>query len=423
MPSQIHPRGMPSFVRPTAFESVTMMHELSSTELRFSFDAMTIGLVLVAALVLRVFPGIWDVTVGRIDRHRIHALDGARGLLTTWVLCHHMMMLRNTDAHGVWQAPPGAFGALLTSGFFVAPFFMLTAMLFGGRLLARPGQLAVGPFLIGRAFRLLPAYMLALAIFVACAFALSGWTLQRPAFAVVKEIGRWMLFDFVPRYDINGVDLASHYGILWTLKYEILFYLSLPVLAFVQRITRSRLVLVAGLAALSYIWWPFAFFTAGAVAAILTRLSSNRAKIVWQILALAGIFAVIAFAGFRITYSWVQAICLIPIMTCLALEVTMVAPLKWRPFRLIGEASYSNYVLHGPIGFFLATFVVDPNVGLAMSFVPRTLWLVAFGTVALAGAMASFVLVEMPCIRLGGRLAKHFAAPRARDIPGAHLAT
>ena len=381
------------------------MSRISGTELGFSFDILTLGLVMAVAAALRVFPSLWDKTVGPADKSRIHTLDGARGLLTMWVLAHHLLGGSFVDAKGVWHPPAGALGVLLASGFFIAPFFMLTAMLFGGRLLTRPGQIDILRLVITRTFRLVPVYALAVLILIVGVFVTTRFTLQQPAGKIVKEIVRWMLFDFIERYDINGVDIQKHYGVLWTLRYEVLFYAALPLLALVQRITKGTYIIIPALALAGLYSWPFIYFSAGTTAALCTHFSGKLARRGWQAAAICGIAIICSTASYGISSNWVQAICLIPTFVCLALELPLFKPIAWRPFRLIGEASYSNYVLHGAVLFILSVMAIDASSILAQPFWTRMAGLLVFASASLALSLASYCFIERPFIRLGAALA------------------
>ena len=93
--------------------------------------------------------------VGNQDARRNHTMDGMRGLLSLWVLTHHLNVMTVVfQPKSIWQPGAGAVRSLMLSAFFTAPFFMLTGMLFAGGLLASGGKLAGMRFLGNRIFRL-----------------------------------------------------------------------------------------------------------------------------------------------------------------------------------------------------------------------------------------------------------------------------
>lgn len=388
-----------------------MTHPFSATELRLSYDAMLIGILALVALSLAVFPRLWDVTVARMDRGRIHTLDGARGCLSIWVLSAHLLGRNAVDAHGVWHPTPGALGNLMASGFFVAPFFMLTGMLFGARLMLGRGKLDTVSFLIKRAFRIAPAYLVAVALLVIGALAASHFHLRVAPLTLLKQVVRWSLFDFVPRYDIDGVDMAHSYGVMWTLRYEIIFYLLVPCIAFLQRLLKGSPLPLLILPAAGFVAWPFWFLSGGLVAAFLAwRLRGRPASPAWQVAAFAGLIAITVLAAFGITDHLAQSVLLVPSLVCLATSATITRPFAWRPFRLVGEVSYSNYVLHGAMLYLLGERLVDFGWLVSLPFLPRTVCLSLLAFAVLASALLCFVLVEQPCIRLGAALTRRLAA-------------
>jgi peptidoglycan/LPS O-acetylase OafA/YrhL len=359
---------------------------------------MPMAMLAVLALTLRVFPKIWDLTVRKQDASRNHTMDGARGLLSLWVLTHHLDIGPYLNT---WRAPPSPLGMLLNSSFFVAPFFVLTGMLFGGGLLATSGKLETIAYIRRRLFRIVPAYAVSVALIFLAVFYASGFHLQIPLAKLIKELVRWSLLDFVRRYDINGFDASGAHGMLWTMRYEVLFYASLPILAFAQRQLRSRFVLIAGLALIGLFSWPFIFFTGGVVAAAALGWRHPRAARVWQIGSIVSIVVLILTA--RHTNSVLQAVLLVPIMAAIALQGRLFRPLSWRPIRFVGEISYSVYVLHSPLIWILFTLLISPATVQRMGFVERTLVLAGGGCAALVIATLCFVFVERPFIAYSKR--------------------
>lgn len=240
---------------------------LSAGQLNLLFVLMPAAILLIVATVLRLFPALWAHTVQGSEDTRNRSMDGARGLLTLWVLTHHLNVLA-LGPHGDLRAGSGAVSLLMGSSFFTAPFYMLTAMLFGGALLASKGAFDTPRFLRRRFFRLAPAYLVSIALVVLAAFAMTGFELRVDPLKLLKQVARWCSFGFLPRYDINGADVSDWHGMLWTLRYEIGFYLLLPLLAWAQRRTGSPAVVVLALAGVGLFAWPFIFFTAGVLSTL-----------------------------------------------------------------------------------------------------------------------------------------------------------
>jgi peptidoglycan/LPS O-acetylase OafA/YrhL len=365
------------------------------------FILMPVVLLAVVALILQTFPKIWDWTVREQDASRNHTMDGARGLLSVWVLTHHLDI---GPYLGSWQAPKSPLGLLLISGFFVAPFFVLTGMLFGGGLLATTGKLDTTAFIRRRFFRLVPAYAVSIILIFLAAFYITGFHLHVPLPKLIKEVVRWSLFDFVRRFDINGLDASQAHGILWTLRYEVLFYASLPVLAFAQRRLKSRFVLIAGLALLGVYSWPFIFFTGGVITAAALGWRHPGAARIWQFGSIVSVIILALTASS--TDPVLQAILLIPIFAAIALQGRLFRPLQWKPVRFVGEISYSVYVLHSPVIWILFAAFISPAWVQSMNFVERTLVLSVAGMAVLILATLCFMFVERPFIAYSKRSAR-----------------
>lgn len=378
------------------------MHD---TGLQFAliFYVLPLGMAAVIALGLYAFPALWAVTVRNTDATRNHTMDGARGLLTLWVLTFHVHQVPWIVDPGFHPSlPPGRLSAMLSTGFFVAPFFAMTAMLFGGVLLSSRGQLATIRFLRRRFFRIVPGYAVSVLIIVVAAFWISGFRLQVPLGSLVKELGRWSLFDFVKRYDINGVDLAAAHAMLWTLSYEIGFYLVLPILAWAQRRTGSPAAPFFLLAGMAAIWWPFTFFAGGIAAAALVGWRHRHAEMVLQVASVVAILLLIGLAYHSIVA--VQAALLAPILAAVARETWLFRWLRLRPLRYVGEISYSVYILHYPLLWIAFLAIGGPGPMASMDIAGRWVALIGCGVIVLAVATLCYIFVERPFTAFGKEL-------------------
>jgi peptidoglycan/LPS O-acetylase OafA/YrhL len=188
------------------------------------------------------------------------ALDGLRGLALTWVVTYHF-----TGAGGPF---PGGWVGL--DVFFVLSGFLITAMLLDE--VRVHGRVSLPLFYARRAFRLLPALFVMLAIWVAMLFAFhdTTWFAATPGGsgvgspvdvgAALEQVGITLLYGANWIYALDwgaGAPLAH----LWSLAVEEQFYVVWPfVLLLLLRLPAGRRVLpVLALAAVSatlpYLWW------------------------------------------------------------------------------------------------------------------------------------------------------------------------
>lgn len=364
------------------------------------FILIPLGILAIVAAIILAVPQLWTRSMGHDDSRRNHTMDGARGLLSLWVLTHHLIAIPYMLTHTVpVQSSHGAVAMLMSTSFFTAPFYSLTAMLFGGALLATGGKLNTLTFLQRRFFRLTPVYALSIVLIVATAFFMTGFHLQVPALKLMKSLARWCSFGFLPMYDINGAKVTSWHGMLWTLPYEIIFYAMLPVLAWGQRRAKSPLILIGGLALASFVSWQFVFFTTGVIAAAATRWKHRHVASIWSVLTLSSLFllgATSAFSG-----PVIQAVLLLPILVAAATQVPIMRPFQAKPIRFVGEISYSIYILHFPLICILYTLVISPTRLNQLSYLERTAALAGIGSLIVIIAALSYMFIERPIIAFG----------------------
>ncbi len=208
---------------------------------------------------------------------RVATIDGLRGFLALAVVCHHGAIYQDFLRTGVWAAPPGFAAMLGKAG--VSLFFMITGYLFWRRLIARRGRPGWAALFTGRLFRIAPLYGVAAGLAVVTSFAMAP-TLNVPWSTLFAQLGRYAAFGLLPVSDVNGVDtslLLAH--VTWTLRYEWLFYFSLPLLAVFARSARTHLAAAASITTVALAMMeafgttfaapPIATFGAGMLAASL----------------------------------------------------------------------------------------------------------------------------------------------------------
>lgn len=319
---------------------------------------------------------------------RYAAIDGLRGYLALGVFLHHGAVWFGYLRSGQWQGPPSAlYGALGQHS--VTLFFMITGFLFYGKLLdGRRRPVDWLQLYLGRVLRLLPLYLLMLALMTLCVCAATSFTLQVPLPQLAKALVRWLSFGFLGRPDLNGYAATAVVtaSVAWSLLYEWLFYLTLPLLAllagvrpplpwlalgglaawgWVLRSPPPLLVLpfVAGMAAAHVVRWPCAKAWAGGAAGSVAA-------------AVALLLALLLGPG----HGWAN----LPALLALALAFGLIAcgatlfgALTLPSARLLGEQAYSLYLLHGLTLFVTFTFVIGQDRARHFSAVLH--WLVILG--------------------------------------------
>lgn len=304
------------------------------------------------------------------------AFEGIRGFAIIAVMVVHS---------GIYVVPESA-SYLMPGALIVMPlFFGLSGFLITVLLLiefGKHGRIDIGKFLKNRARRLYPPLVLMLA-----AHGILVWYYRRPLGLELQQ-DLWILLQGLNyKYSIHGQDpvLGWDVKILWSLAVEAQFYIIWPLLlAFLlnrlrtlKRIAVTLVVLALAstiIRSLEYHWWQDweavyyrtegrfdAFFLGGGLAflwmhrrlpmALIRRVS----WLCWAIF-LVGFWAISVRDGFM--YSWgfllFTVASMFMIAACLDNGFTISRWLSWRPIRLAGRVSYSFYIVHMQVFFWVA---------------------------------------------------------------------
>lgn len=322
-------------------------------------------------------------------------LDGLRAIAITLVLVCHTFYGR--------YVPLGSAGVTL---FFTLSGFLITRLLLEET--ADRGRISLSGFYARRARRLLPALFVMLAVVLGLA-TLDG---VRPSWVTITLILTYAAnLSWVQQHGQPGL---TH---MWTLSVEEQFYLLWPLaILLVHRLARQPrrvLTLVAwagiavgattrvvaygtGHAGFAYLATPARAdaMLVGALAAL--YVTSGRQLPTWSVpAALAALVAVGLLPGAGL---YVVAPTVIPWLTAAVLLVIAdrsVRALRWAPMTALGRVSYSLYLWHLPVLFFLWWLPTDLRVAIV--------WPLALGI-----AVLSRRYVELPFLRIR---AKTLATP------------
>jgi len=272
---------------------------------------------------------------------RYETIDGLRGFLALGVFGEHALSMRGLYAGGEWGAGVPE-GYLRASSGGVALFFMITAFLFWGRVLKAGEGFDVRAFLASRVRRLTPMYLASVLMVLAVAAGASGFALHVPPVELFHELRAWFSFGFIPGGELNGVrDAHAINAVYWTLAYEWLFYLALPLAALYARgawaLVPIALLLVFGTVA------PIVYcFLFGALTAAIVRKKSFELKNFGWIAPLALVAWFFAAPLPKLAqYALLFVFFLLVVQGWSAFGL-----LRTRAAKMLGLASYSLYLTH-----------------------------------------------------------------------------
>lgn len=314
---------------------------------------------------------------------QIAPLHGLRGIAVLFVLVSHI-------GSGLFPFPHGAIGKV---GVWI--FFSLSAFLLTSRLVARVRldgwMIAVGQYLFHRVFRIYPLFFIVLLL-------------------------HWLQGAFGLDSVVKHLLLVEGWRELWAIPVEFQYYLVIPVLAALSRISATMMISLLAAASLSYGLWASDTVFANSVfigpkllpfllASLLALWIANAgapARVGWASVGLLAVCTVVyrhihvVGSGFEIApwLSIAMGLSAIGIIAAAHRPSLLARILSTRPLVLLGEISFSVYLLH----MFALSF--GQRLGLTGS-------LLAWATVVatLLVAYASYRLIEKPGIAIGRWLA------------------
>ena len=192
------------------------------------YFSLITGLIFAILLSIMYLELNWLAIPAQVQR--FGCIDGLRGYLALGVFYHHFFMWTSTFKYGKWIDPDVILFNNLGEAT-VACFFMITGALFYPKINKGFENTDWSRLYISRVFRILPlAWLAILAVFIVVF--VKGWpSLDFSIPKMIKSIVLW--FSFLLEPDIAGFHNSRRIiaGVTWSLRYEWLFYLSLPLMA------------------------------------------------------------------------------------------------------------------------------------------------------------------------------------------------
>ncbi|HCA77573.1 MAG TPA: hypothetical protein DEP33_13810 [Alteromonas sp.] len=340
-------------------------------------------------------------------RNRAGSIDGLRGYLALLVFFHHFVVTYYWKSLQVWERPPEDlyqnFGKVG-----VAIFFMITGFLFFTKINNSRGSLNWLALYSSRFFRIVPLYLAAFFIVLIFVFEATGYELHTSIGQLFKDLTKWGLFigGFINDFGDTKRIIA---GVDWTLKYEWLFYLLLPIIALTVRYTGNVGLVVLALLALAGYLNPVTIpyftskylilFAAGGTISILIRQipqTNNRERLSSVTL----LILIVAALIYPNTFDLVHTVIMSVLFYSVARGNSLFGMLTSRASILLGEISYSIYLLHGVVLYvlFTKTTVVDVS---RFSLSEFFYFMPLVSVLVVIISMVTYLTIEKPCMEFG----------------------
>ena len=344
---------------------------------------------------------------------RFGSLDGIRGYLAIFVLFHHFIIVYGWQKEGFWGETQyrlfNNFGKVS-----VAIFFMITGFLF----IAKITQKKVNWLQLykSRLFRIMPLYLFSVAIISFVVFTATNFALTTDLITLMKQYTKWLLFF---GGNINGFDQTNLViaGVEWTLKFEWFFYLSLPFIA--TAITRLKTIGVAILIILSVLAYTHSvsmfvltsvisskyiiFFCFGGIASYIYKKYNDQIEFDNVKLSFFNLTILLVALLYPHTYDIFHILIIFLFFIVSALGNDLFGLFSKRSSILLGEISYSIYLLHGAVLFFvfkLYPIIEFKSYTLSEYFV----FMPMISVIVILLSVVTFLTIEKPFIKLGSKL-------------------
>ncbi len=346
----------------------------------------------------------------KLQAHNL-ALDGLRGYLAFGVFLHHSMVWYFYLQSGVWAKPP--MPAYRELGFYcVGFFFMITAFLFGGKVLdSRQRPIDWVRLYSSRVLRIVPLFWAVAACVMVLVGIATHWELRESWSDLAVHVLSWFSAGLTVGQRVNGFVITGKLVALvtWSLTYEWLFYFSLPLIALLWRRKVGAAAVFAAICAVVAMSFnelnPLILlnFVVGVAAAAAVRREGIAARLRTPGAAVIALVAIAALLSGRFPHF------VAPVFTAIAFLViasgnTLFGLMSNRAAVDMGEISYGVYLLHGLVLATLILFVLGADNVKAWS--AGSYWgLVGIAALAVVTiASLSYRFLEMPALKLTQRM-------------------
>lgn len=303
-----------------------------------------------------------------IKSYKYSSIEGLRGFLAFFVFIHHYGCWYHFLHTGEWRSFENISLLRHFGGTSVRFFFLITGFLFFDKLIRNKIE-NWSEFLIKRILRLLPMYFISITVLILLVLVKTNFHLLVSGSKFIEDSINWLAFAFVktPMLNNDVMGWVINAAVQWTISYEILFYLFLPILAAVFFQKKIPFWIAIFSTYLIYFYLSKKGFDVSLLQIFLygwviawINFKTPDSKIYSSFL-----FSILVIALF---YIIVQNYIVDPNLWIVALSVcffiivkgnSIVGILNWNVSQLLGQISYSVYLIHGIIIYCMNTYFIS----------------------------------------------------------------
>lgn len=328
---------------------------------------------------------------------RFMAIDGLRGFLSLGVFFHHAVINYYYQIDKIWKAPSSQF-YMMCGQVSVSFFFILTAFLFWTKILVTEGSINWSQLYISRIKRIVPMYIVSVIFLLLMVLIQSNWIIKSSAVDLASDAFKWFSFSFLGSPDVNQLKntFTINAGVYWTLAYEWKYYLALPFITiFFQKKKQLIFYVIAIFFIIVSVESVLFYFLAGMIAAQMhhdQRIVSKRfSPHLYDLIFLSAV--IVLFIGFDSAYGLIQALIAMGGFLCLLNGNGLFGLLRMKAVQLLGEISYSIYLLHG-IVITASIFFLKKYIDVALMGNKYWLMVAVMGSLLILLSSLTYRLVE-----------------------------
>ena len=221
---------------------------------------------------------------------------------------------------------------------------------------------------------------------------------------------KWGLFIGGP---INEFEYSKHViaGVDWTLKYEWLFYFCLPVISLVIFRGNFPAVIVVMAACIFLFIKPYSFsyfttkyfilFAIGGISSwIAIQLANKKPLLRTRFYSSISVFLIAASIFYPNTFDVAHIAIISSLFILVAGGCDIFGLLRSKSATLLGEISYSIYLLHGLILYLGLTYVPVVNIE-SLGLINYSLLMPVIAIIVVIFSCATYLLIEKPFVEIG----------------------
>lgn len=321
---------------------------------------MTAMCVVVNALLFKLYPVKFD-----FDKRK-STIDGLRGFLAVFVFIHHFIVWYFYISKGRWDIfDSNIYRSLGHTS--VTIFFMITGYLFFNKIKNNKDINWVKLYK-SRVKRIVPLYFFVILVVLSVVAVKTDFQLKVNLAELSTQVMQWVMFTFPSAPNINNYGATSFIvaGVTWSLVYEWFFYFSLPLISFfLGGKVKIRYIAISIALVFIFIYSDqhkvhVLSFLMGCMASFNIRSEKLLTFIKGRNAGMAIILFIALPAAF-ISETQSPAVILISGLAFLGIAKgnNLFGLLSSRFSKMLGEISYSIYLVHGIVLFLIMPSLAD----------------------------------------------------------------